>query len=391
MTIYQEIKALEPQLLSWRREIHKNPEFGFTLPKTTALVKRALSDLHIQFEEICESGLVGHIGKKGGKTILLRGDMDALPMTEETDLDFASQTSGAMHSCGHDAHTAMLLTAAAALKSHERELSGEVILMFQPAEEGLGGARAMLDAGILTKNKVDCAMAVHMASDIVKTNQLMLKAGPCSASSDGFTVTLHGKGGHGARPHQSVNPIICAMKIADAFTDIGRYEADAQQPTVATICTFHSGTAGNIIPEDCTFSGSLRTFNDELRQFILKRMREVAEKISEAYRCTLDLTLSTGTPPLVCNPEFAAQGRQWLVDGLACDGIDVPPLSSEKSMGSEDFAYVSNLVPSFVVSVGSTKCGDTAFPLHNPRIVFDEAGMAAGAAAYAQTALCYLK
>lgn len=394
MSIYQEVKAIEPQIIEWRRTIHHHPELGKKLPQTTAIVKAQLEKLGIPYEEICPCGIVGLIGKnENGKRILLRADMDALPMGEETGLPFASECPNVMHSCGHDVHTSMLLGAATVLKAHEDELNGQVVLMFQPDEEGTegGGARVMVANGLIEKYHPNVAVGAHMASDIVKTNQISLKSGPSSASSDRITVNLKGKGGHGARPHQSVNPILCAMKIAEAITDIGRYEVDAQQPTVITICTFHAGSAANIIPETCSFSGTLRTFNEELRQFILKRVEEVAGEIARAYRCDLDLDLHAGTPPLICDPAFTALGHQWLSETLGKEeGIEIPSLSEEKSMGSEDFAYVSNAVPAFMFSVGSTSHQDRVYPLHNPKIIFDEAGFAAGAAAYAQMAYSYL-
>ena len=392
MSIYQEAKEMEQQLLTWREQIHHHPELGKKLPQTTALVKSILDELGIPWEELIPCGIVGVIGKPEGKRILLRADMDALPMSEETGLPFASECDGVMHSCGHDCHTSMLLTAAALLKRHENELKGQVILMFQPDEEGTegGGARVMVEAGLLEKYKPDVAMMAHMASDVVKTNQILFKSGPSSASSDRFTVKLRGKGGHGARPHQSINPILCAMKIAEAFTDIGRYEVDVQQPTALSICTFHSGTASNIIPEECVFSGTLRTFNEEVRQFTLERMRQVSAEIAQAYRCQLDLELYSGTPALICDPAFSNKARDWAYEGLHGDGVDVPPISYEKSMGSEDFAFISSRIPSCSISVGSTSHQDQVYPLHHPKIIFDEAGLCAGAAAYAQVAYSYL-
>ena len=334
MSIYQEAKEMEQQLLTWREQIHHHPELGKKLPQTTALVKSVLDELGIPWEELIPCGIVGVIGKPEGKRILLRADMDALPMSEETGLPFASECDGVMHSCGHDCHTSMLLTAAALLKRHENELKGQVILMFQPDEEGTEGG--------------------------------------------------------GARPHQSINPILCAMKIAEAFTDIGRYEVDVQQPTALSICTFHSGTASNIIPEECVFSGTLRTFNEEVRQFTLERMRQVSAEIAQAYRCQLDLELYSGTPALICDPAFSNKARDWAYEGLHGDGVDVPPISYEKSMGSEDFAFISSRIPSCSISVGSTSHQDQVYPLHHPKIIFDEAGLCAGAAAYAQVAYSYL-
>lgn len=390
--MYQEAKAMEQQLLEWRRQIHRHPELGKRLPQTTDLVKRALDQLGIQWEEICPCGIVGVIGPAEGKRILLRADMDALPMDELTGLPFASECAGAMHSCGHDCHTSMLLTAAALLKKHEAELKGQVILMFQPDEEGTdgGGARVMVEAGLLEKYKPDAAMMAHMASDIVKTNQIALKSGPASASSDRFVVNLHGKGGHGARPHHSVNPITCAIKIAEAFADIGRYEVDVQEPTALSICTFHSGTASNIIPEECSFSSTLRTFNEEARQFTIGRMKAAAQSIAEAYRCQLDMQMPLGVPPLINDPALSQQMHTWLSETIGQEGVDILPMSQSKSMGSEDFSFISSQVPSCSISVGSTSCQDQVYPLHHPKIIFDEQGLAAGAAAYAQAAYCFL-
>ena len=313
-------------------------------------------------------------------------------MGEETGLPIASECDGVMHSCGHDCHTSMLLTAAALLKKHEEELQGQVILMFQPDEEGTDGtgARMMVENGLLDKYKPDVAVMAHMASDIVKTNQIMLKSGPCSASSDRFVVHLHGKGGHGARPHQSINPITCAIKIAEAFGDIGRYEVDVQEPTALSICTFHSGTASNIIPEDCEFTGTLRTFNDEARQFTLDRMQQVAQSIADAYRCQLTFDRPRGIPPLINDPEFSQQLHTWLQETIGQEGVDIPPMSYAKSMGSEDFSFISSRVPSCSFSVGSTSHQEQVYPLHHPKIIFDEDGLAAGAAAYAQAAYSYL-
>lgn len=390
--MYKEAKEMNEQLLTWRRQIHHHPELGCRLPQTTALVEKALDDMGISWEKIGPCAIVGVIGKKEGKKILLRADMDALPMGEETGLPFASECDGVMHSCGHDCHTSMLLTAAALLKKHEEELQGQVILMFQPDEEGTDGtgARMMVENGLLDKYKPDVAVMAHMASDIVKTNQIMLKSGPCSASSDRFVVHLHGKGGHGARPHQSINPITCAIKIAEAFGDIGRYEVDVQEPTALSICTFHSGTASNIIPEDCEFTGTLRTFNDEARQFTLDRMQQVAQSIADAYRCQLTFDRPRGIPPLINDPEFSQQLHTWLQETIGQEGVDIPPMSYAKSMGSEDFSFISSRVPSCSFSVGSTSHQEQVYPLHHPKIIFDEDGLAAGAAAYAQAAYSYL-
>jgi len=392
MNAFQEARGLEDSIVKWRRQIHRHPEVGQALTQTAALVRSKLEEWGVEYREVIPNAFMAYIGPKGGKSVLLRADMDALPMDELTGLPFASECPGAMHSCGHDCHTSMLLTAAALLKKHEAELKGQVILMFQPDEEGTdgGGARVMVEAGLLEKYKPDAAMMAHMASDIVKTNQIALKSGPASASSDRFVVNLHGKGGHGARPHHSVNPITCAIKIAEAFADIGRYEVDVQEPTALSICTFHSGTASNIIPEECSFSGTLRTFNEEARQFTIGRMKAAAQSIAEAYRCQLDMQMPLGVPPLINDPALSQQMHTWLSETIGQEGVDILPMSQSKSMGSEDFSFISSQVHSCSISVGSTSCQNQVYPLHHPKIIFDEQGLAAGAAAYAQAAYCFL-
>ena len=390
MSLLQEAQAMEQEIIGWRRYFHENPELGLELPKTAAKVQEELKKMGVRFRPCGQSGVLGYIGKEGGKSILLRGDMDALPLTEDTGLPYASQCPGKMHACGHDTHAAMLLGAAKLLKAHEEELQGLVILMFQPGEETLSGARSMIEDGCLENPKPDHAVAIHIAGEPYQTGQVKLSRGTIAASSDNYRIILHGKGGHGARPHQSINPITCAIKIAEAFGDIGRYEVDVQEPTALSICTFHSGTASNIIPEDCEFTGTLRTFNDEARQFTLDRMQQVAQSIADAYRCQLTFDRPRGVPPLINDPEFSQQLHTWLQETIGQEGVDIPPMSHTKSMGSEDFSFISSRVPSCSFSVGSTSHQEQVYPLHHPKIIFDEDGLAAGAAAYAQAAYSYL-
>ena len=272
MHAFQEAKAIEQEIIGWRRAIHQHPEVGQALPHTAALVRSKLEEWGIEYREVIPNAFLAYIGKKGGRSILMRADMDALPMEEQTGLPFSSQCPGAMHSCGHDTHTAMLLGAAKLLKQHESELNGLAILMFQPGEEVLAGAKAMVDAGALQDPKPDGAMALHIASSPLKTGQIAMGYGPCAASSDCYKITLHGKGGHGSAPQDSINPIFCACKIIEAFTDIARFEIDPQQPSVVNICAIHSGTTYNIIPNDCEIMGTIRMFDEPRREALLQRL-----------------------------------------------------------------------------------------------------------------------
>ena len=389
MSILQEAQAILPEIVGWRRYFHQHPELGMDLPVTAAKVKEVLDSLGVRYREIIPCGILAYIGKEGGKSILLRGDMDALPLEEQTGLPYCSQTPGRMHACGHDTHTAMLLGAAKLLKQHESELNGLAILMFQPGEEVLAGAKAMVDAGALQDPKPDGAMALHIASSPLKTGQIAMGYGPCAASSDCYKITLHGKGGHGSAPQDSINPIFCACKIIEAFTDIARFEIDPQQPSVVNTCSIHSGTIYNIIPEDCEIMGTVRMFNEEQRARVLGRMQEAVEKIASLYRCTAQWSLDLSVPCTVSDEAFSQQLHDLLVRDL--DGVEVLPLSHQKMMGSEDFAWVSQNVPSCAMQVGSTAPQGQDYPAHHPKVVFDENCFPYGTATYVQAALSFLK
>lgn len=389
MSILQEAQAIQEEIVGWRRYFHQHPELGMDLPVTAAKVKEVLDSLGVSYREVVPNGIIATIGKPGGKSILLRGDMDALPLEEETGLPFSSENPGCMHACGHDTHAAMLLGAAKLLKQHESELGGLAILMFQPGEEVLAGAKAMVDAGALENPVPDCAIALHISGEPLKTGQIAMGYGPCAASSDCYKIVLHGKGGHGASPQNSINPIFCATKIIEAFTDIGRYEIDPQEPAVVNTCSIHSGTIYNIIPNDCEIMGTVRLFNEEQRARVLARMQEAVEKISSFNRCTAEWHVDLSVPCTYSNEEFSQKLHELLERDL--EGVELLPLSHQKMMGSEDFAWVSQKVPSCAMQVGSTAPDGQAYPAHHPKVVFDENSFPYGTATYVQAALSYLK
>ncbi|WP_458862793.1 M20 metallopeptidase family protein [Acidaminobacterium chupaoyuni] len=388
MDILEKAKAMEDEIIAWRRYFHQNPELGMDLPKTAAKVKEELEKMGVEYREAAPNAIMAFIGPKGGRSILLRGDMDALPLQEATGLPYASQTEGKMHACGHDTHTAMLLGAAKLLKEQEARLEGLAMLMFQPGEETLEGAKAMIEAGALETPRPDYAMALHIAGMPLKTGQVKIASGPCAASSDCYRIVLHGKGGHGASPQKAINPIFAAAKIIEAFTDLGRYEIDPQMPSVVNTCAIHSGTIYNVIPNDCEIKGTVRMFNEENRARILKRMQETAEKIADLYRCGVEWHIDLAAPSNYSNEVFARTLHGWLTSRLT--GAEIKPLSTEKMMGSEDFAYVSQLVPSCAVELGAGSPQIPDYPAHHPMVQFDEKAFAYGTAVYAQAALSYL-
>ncbi|MCK5737063.1 MAG: amidohydrolase, partial [Spirochaetaceae bacterium] len=296
-----EAKSLNKSLLEWRRFLHKNAEVHTILPITTAYVMDRLKEMGYNPVEICKSGVLAVIsGKKPGKTILLRGDMDALPITEETNLEFKSET-GNMHACGHDFHTSMLLGAARLLKKHEDEIEGTVKLMFQPAEETLTGAKLMIEAGILENPEVDAAMMIHVFSGMPFPEGSVIFAGSgiISATSDWFKINIKGRGGHGAMPHTAIDPLNAAAHIHIALGEINSREIDPNETGVVTVGQMHGGTTGNIIPDTAFLSGTIRTYNDETREFIKKRVVEISEGIGRTFRCDVEVELSKPCPAVV--------------------------------------------------------------------------------------------
>lgn len=387
MNAFQEARRLEEQIVQWRRQIHRHPEVGQALTQTAGLVRSKLEEWEVEYREVIPNAFMAYIGPKGGKSVLLRADMDALPMDEQTGLPFASECPGAMHSCGHDTHTAMLLGAAKILKDHESELTGQAILMFQPDEEGLTGARDMIAAGCLKDPKPDRAVAIHISADALKTGQLSIRSGVCMASSDGFRIRLHGKGGHGASPEDSISPVYAGVKLIGAFADIARYELDPQQPAVVNICAVHTGSTYNIIPNDCEIMGTVRTFNEKQRARLLERLQQAMNQVAALYRCTAEWHIGQSAPSTHSDEQFSARLHQLLSRDLP--EIDLIPLQKTRGMGSEDFSFVTQQVPSAMVSLGSTSPQGQAYPMHHPKVVFDEKTFVYGTAAYVQIALSY--
>lgn len=314
--------------------------------------------------------------------------MDALPVDEKTELDFASENPGHMHACGHDLHTAMLLGAASLLKRHEHELDGQVILMFQPGEETADGAKAMLDAGILDP-KPDVALAIHIAGfEEHPTGVVAIGLGPVFASRDEFVVSITGKGGHGAEPHDAKNPIYGAVKVIEALTDMMTYEKDASIPGVLTVCQIASGSAANIIPETCSFSGTLRMTDEAKRQSILSRMKTIVDFVCQAYGLEGNLAIRSSLPMLINDDHFSRQLHTWLKDQL--QGTVIAPLERYLSMGSDDFALIADRVPSVYLHVISQSPQGRHYPGHHEKVEFDDEAIPFGSAVYATAALNYL-
>ena len=383
--ILQRAKELESEIIANRRYLHQHPEIRDELPNTTKFVMEKLTEMGYEPKEICKGGIVATVGNPG-KVFLLRGDMDALPMEEDTDLEFRSCNSYA-HTCGHYTHTAMLLGAAKILKEHEKELKGTVKLMFQPAEEIFTGAQAMIDAGVMENPHVDAALATHIASSGLPCGMISYKEGPSGASADMFTITIKGKGGHGAYPHAAVDPVNIGAHVVLTLQELVSREVNPLEPCVLTIGAFQAGDAGNILPESAVLRGSIRTFNNDVRNFIKQRTVELCEDTAKKFRAEAKVEFTSGVCPLINDGEFTREIVGYLGDLVPADKL----CTREPEMGSEDFALVTQMVPATFLYLGA-EVEDPAQVRrgHNPNVLFNEDCFHLGTAALAHCAIQWL-
>ena len=392
-----EAAVLEPQLQNWRRTLHRHPEVGFDLPQTRALVKQALTEMGYTPQDCGKAGiLVLAGGKKPGKTILLRGDMDALPIQEESGVDFASEVPGRMHGCGHDMHTAMMLGAAKLLKAYEEELEGTVKLEFQPAEEIFQGSPDMIANGLLENPKVDAAVMFHVLAGMPLPSGMVLVPGGgiTMASCEQYHITVHGKGGHGSMPEACIDPVTAAAHIHIALQEINSREMDPHSFGVFTTGRFQAGAASNVIPDTAEMWGTIRTIDPENKvgELIHKRMTEIAQGVAAAYRCTAEVGFSDYCPCMVVDRALAGNAMTYMTELVGQGAMDMSKLTGGKpGGGSEDFAFVSHEVPtvSMFLSAGNAKEG-YAYGQHHPKVKFDDSILYEGSAAYSWFALRWL-
>ena len=385
--LLKESRTLEPQLQQWRRTLHRHPEVGFDLTQTKALVKTALTEMGYEPKDCGRAGVLALAGgKKPGRTILLRADMDALPIPEESGEEFRSEVPGKMHGCGHDMHTAMLLGAARLLMQHRQELSGTVKLVFQPDEEGFTGAKAMLAAGVLQAPAPSEALALHVHSG-TPSGTVLCGSGAFMAGCTLFRITVRGKGCHGAMPETGVDPINIAAHIYLALQALTAREISAKEPAVVTIGHFQGGQAPNIIPEEAVMEGTIRTFDRELTARIMERIRVIAENTAAAFRGSAQVEEIASAPPLVNDPALMEQVSGW-AEELA--GKEKVYRLDQGGMGSEDFASFTYALPCAYLLLGAgTPQEDPRYgkPMHNEAVVFNEDVLPTGAALHTLFAL----
>ncbi|MGM1061080.1 M20 metallopeptidase family protein [Saccharothrix sp. Mg75] len=387
-------RSLQPRTVALRRQVHRHPEQGLALPATQSAVRHALAGLPLEVTtgRSCSSVTAVLRGDRPGPTVLLRGDMDALPLREETGLPYASEVDGAMHACGHDTHVAMLASAARLLSARRDALAGQVVFMFQPGEEGHHGARHMLDEGVLDAagTRVEKAFALHISSTL-QSGVVVSRPGPTMASADTFHVTVTGRGGHGGMPHDAIDPVPAAAALVGALQALVARRISVHQPAVVTVARVVAGTTTNIIPETALVEGTIRTLSEDTRAFVGRELPEVARHVAAAHGCTAEVTVVPGYPvtvndaevgPHVLDVTTAALGARWAA-----------PME-DPLMGAEDFSYVLQEVPGAISFLGACPRGvalEHAEANHSSRVLFDEAAMEHGVVVYSAFALDALR
>ena len=379
-----------------RRRLHEWPEVGNHLPNTREAVLESLESLPLDITlHESTSGIAALLtGGKPGPTVMLRGDMDALPMPEDTGLDFASRTDNMMHACGHDTHTAMLATTARLLAARRDELPGRVLFMFQPGEEGHHGAKFMLEEGLLdvppladgTASPVSSAYALHITTAI-PAGWVTAKGGPIMASSDTFDIVITGKGGHASEPFRTLDPVPVACEIVQALQMLITRRIAVFDPAVVTVTQIHTGTTSNVIPETAHINGTIRAVSEATRKRVHDGLRRVAEGIAATHEMSANVEVRIGYPVTVNDAPSADFGLQ-VADALV--GADKAVRLPSPVMGAEDFSYVLNKLPGAMIFLGGTPEGKnpaTAAPNHSNRVMFDEKAMKTGIALYASLAM----
>ena len=373
--------------IALRRRLHRQPELGLELPQTQQAILESLEGLPLTVTTGTTTSSVVAVldGDREGPTMLLRGDMDALPMPEDVDLPFKSEVDGAMHACGHDAHVAMLAGAAHVLSGMRKDIAGRVVFMFQPGEEGFHGARYMIEEGLLTDaaTKPDAAFAIHQTA-MIPSGMVVSKGGAMMASADVLRIVVSARGGHASMPHQTCDPIPIAAEIVLAIQSMITRRIDIFNPAVVTIAKIRSGTTNNVIPETAEMLGTIRAVSARTRTEVHDNLKRVAENIAAAHGATATVEIEVGYPVTVNDDEWATRSLA-IAEATLGEGKTV--LAPAPVMGAEDFSYVLEEVPGAMVFLGTMPSDHPVEPNHSNRMVIDESAMAAGIALYSAVAL----
>lgn len=380
----QEAQAMFEYTRQLRRDFHRHPELGFQEVRTAGVVAHELAALDLEVSTgVGKTGVVAHLeGNRQGPVLLIRFDMDALPIQEETGAEYASENPGVMHACGHDGHTAIGLTVARILASHRESLPGVVKLVFQPAEEGLGGAEAMLADGVLENPRPQMALALHLWNE-KPLGWIGVTPGPAMSASERFRVVIRGKGGHGAAPHLTIDPVQAAVQVISALQTVVARNVPPLKSAVVSVTSLHGGEAFNVVPETVELRGTIRSFDPEVRQLVLRRVEQIVNGVSTAMGCEAQLELWRVTPAVINDPTLSERVRAVAERLLPQAEIDI----QERTMGSEDMAYMMETIPGCYFFVGSAnpQQGLDA-PHHHPKFDFDEQALPRAAALMAAAA-----
>ncbi|MGE5656662.1 MAG: M20 family metallopeptidase [Actinomycetota bacterium] len=372
-----EIRALQPQLVEWRRRLHQRPELGFTEQLTAELISQKLQEWGIQHEiGIAKTGIVATIDSgKPGPVLAIRADMDALPIQEENDVPYRSQHDGIMHACGHDGHTAIALGTAYYLAHHRQDFNGIVKIIFQPAEEGPGGAKPMVEAGVLKNPEVDAIIGLHLWNNL-PLGTVGVRSGALMAAVEIFNCTILGKGGHGAMPHQTVDSIVVASQIVNALQTIVGRNVDPLDSAVVTVGELHAGHANNVIADTAWMSGTVRYFNPTYSGYFSKRVEQIIAGICQSHGASYELDYQAFYPPVINDPNIAE-----LVRSVAEAVIETPAgvVPECQTMGGEDMSFFLQEVPGCYFFLGAANPDkNLAYPHHHPRFDFDETALSMG-------------
>lgn len=383
--LMKEAAELQNQLVEWRRALHQIPEIGIKLPKTITFIREKLDEMGITYKVYEDISCIEATIGLGGKCFLLRSDIDALPVVEEADVPFKA-TNGCMHGCGHDMHGTILLGAAKLLKKHENELKGTVKLLFQSGEEIFKGAKSAIEAGVLENPHVDAAFAMHVIA--MMPTGVIMTGKEAMASVDGFKITLKGHGGHGSMPEICVDPINAAVQVYLALQSLIAREVGGTEEAVLTIGQLTAGDVANVIPERAIIQGTLRTFKKDVRERIVRRMKEVSKGVAMTYRCQVDYEVLSSCPSVITDDEVTAHVEECIKSLIPQAQV----IHGAHGMGSEDFAEITDKVPSAYFMLGAgPEDEEKRLGQHNPKIEFNEDVLSIGAAIYTKAAMDWLE
>lgn len=391
----EQAKTLFPYTQTLRRDFHTHPELGFREIRTGGIVAKELEALGIEVTKgVGKTGVVGMLeGGKPGPTLLLRFDMDALPINEETGAEYASKTPNIMHACGHDGHTAIGLTVAKILNEHKQDLAGNIKFCFQPSEEGtngeeVGGAEMMIRDGVLDSPKVDITLSLHLWNE-KPLGWVGVAKGPVMAGGEEFQVKIIGKGGHGAIPNQTVDPVVAAANIVNAVQSIVSRNVAPLETAVVSITMIHGGSAFNVIPQEVTLEGTIRTFDKRVRQTVLERFEQIVKGVGESMGCQVQVDIKQLAPAVINNEAIAQKVQQAAQIVLSDSTLDT---SGFTTMAAEDMAFMQEKVPGCYFFIGSNDSSrHLDYGHHHPKFDFDEEALVRGVALMASAAADILK